>query len=140
MKPLQKAVAAHPLADEPYDRIKFSRVDGKGTPLYKVGKGKTELGAATALRTAIERFGGTCFHCKTVMPPQRLSDQCTRDHLRPRWDGGGNYLHNLVVACGTCNRAKGRTGLISFRPDVGAEYLKALDEHLIRCLMQLDSK
>jgi hypothetical protein len=140
VKPLQKAIAAHPLAVSPYDRIKFSRVDNFGTALYKVGNGKREMGAATALRTAIERFGGTCFHCKASMPPQPLSQQCTRDHLRPKHDGGGDYLHNLVVACGPCNRQKGGTDVISFRPEAGDEYLKALDAHLIRCLKKLDSK
>ena len=68
MKPLQKAVAAHPLADKtPYNAIKFSRVDGCGTPLYKVGDGKKEMGAETALRTAFYSYGGHCFLCNEHM-------------------------------------------------------------------------
>lgn len=140
MKPLQKAVAAHPLASKPYNAIKFSRVDSFGTPLYTVGRDKKERGAAEALRAALKEFGGHCFHCKAWMPPQPLSQQCTRDHLRPKRDGGGDYLHNLVFACGPCNRQKGGNDVISFRPEIGEEYLKALDAHLVRCLKKLDGK
>ena len=140
MKLLERIVAAHPLAKKPYNAIKFSRVDGNGTPLYTVGKEKQELGAAEALRTAFERFGGHCFHCKAWMPPQSLSQQCTRDHLRPKHDGGRDYLHNLVFSCGPCNRNKGGRDVITFRAEVGSEYLKALDAHLVRCLKKLSSK
>ena len=140
MKPLQKAVAAHPLAKKPYNAIKFSRVDGNGTPLYRVGKASKELGAAEAIRTAFEQFGGHCFHCKRWMPPQPLSQKCTRDHIRAKNNGGGNHLHNLVFSCGPCNRKKGGDEVVGFRPEVGGEYLKALDAHLVRCLKKLDSK
>jgi hypothetical protein len=68
-----------------------------------------------------------------------MSHECTRDHLRPKRDGGGDYLHNLVFACGDCNRGKGGKNLVLFRPEAGGKYLKALDEHLTRCLKQLGS-
>lgn len=139
MSALHKALAAHPLAKMPYNAIRFVRIDGNGVPLYRVGKTEQEMGAAAALKSAFELFGGHCFHCKVWMPPQPLSHDCTRDHLRPRRDGGKDYLHNLVFACGTCNRAKGGTDLISFRAEVGAEYMKALDAHLVRCLQKLGS-
>lgn len=140
MKPLQIAVAAHPIAKKPYNAIKFARVDGLGTPLYTVGKDKKELGPAEALRIAFERFGAHCFHCKEWMPPQPLSQQCTRDHMLPKTDGGQSYLHNLVFSCGPCNRSKGGIDVIGFRPEVGAEYLRALNAHLVRCLKRLDRK
>jgi 5-methylcytosine-specific restriction endonuclease McrA len=137
MSALHKALAAHPLSKKPYNSIRFARIDGNGVPLYRVGKVEQELGAAAALKSAFEQFGGHCFHCKVWMPPQPLSHDCTRDHLRPRRDGGKDYLHNLVFACGDCNRAKGGSDLISFRAEVGVEYMKALDAHLVRCLRTL---
>ncbi len=138
MSALSNVVAAHPLAKyKPYNAIKFSRVDGNGTPLYKVGNDGKELGAAAALRSALEKYGANCFHCGNHMPKQKMSQDCTRDHLRPKKDGGSNYLHNLVISCGDCNRRKGSADLISFRPEGGSKYLKALDEHLARCLKQL---
>lgn len=141
MSSLDRIVAAHPLAKyKPYNAVKFARVDGNGTPLYRVGKGKKEMGAAEALRTAFEEFGGHCFHCKDWMPPQSLSRACTRDHLRPKIRGGQDYLHNLVFSCGECNRKKGGRDLISFRAEVGAEYLKALDEQLVRCIGELSTR
>jgi hypothetical protein len=138
MSSLARIVAAHPLARyKPYNAIKFMRVDGYGTPLYRVGKNGKEMGAAEALRDAFEKFGGHCFHCNAWMPPQALSQDCTRDHLRPKRDGGGDYLHNLVLPCGPCNRSKGGSDVVSFRPELGSQYLKALDEHLVRCVRVL---
>jgi 5-methylcytosine-specific restriction endonuclease McrA len=138
MSRLDRLIAAHPLgAKKPYNAIKFARVDHYGTPLYTVCKDKKEVGAAAALKAAFEKLGGHCFHCGRWMPPQPLSQACTRDHLRPRCSGGGDYLHNLVLACGPCNRSKGGEDLISFRAEAGAEYLKALDAHLVRCIRAL---
>ncbi|MBA3512413.1 HNH endonuclease signature motif containing protein [Sphingomonas sp.] len=133
-------IAAHPLEKKPYNAIKFARVDGNDTPLYTVGKSKKELGAAAALRSAFQQFGGHCFHCKQWMPPERLSHDRTRDHVRAKHNGGRDFLHNLVLACGPCNRSKGGADLISFRPEIGSEYMKALDEHLVKCLKSLGSK
>ncbi len=139
MAPVDRIIAAHPLQLKPYHCIRFSRFDGNGTPLYRVSTDKRELGAAAALKLAFERQGAHCFHCGTWMPPQKLSHACNRDHLRPRADGGSDHLHNLVITCGACNRNKGARDLVSFRVERGAAYLKALDEHLTRCLAALAS-
>jgi len=134
MSSLDRIVAAHPLVrEEPYSRIKFSGVNQHCKPVYKVGKGKTEFGAEKALRTAFRRFGGRCFHCN-----QPISEgEFTLDHLRPQHDGGEDYLHNLVLACRSCNRSKGGSDLASFEARTAAEYLRALDEHIVRCLKKL---
>jgi 5-methylcytosine-specific restriction endonuclease McrA len=135
---LHKIVAAHPLVGcTPYNAIKFSRVDGNGTPLYRVAKEAKAMGPASALARAVELFGGHCFHCGEWMPPQKLSHECTRDHLRPKKDGGGDYLHNLVISCGRCNKGKAAMQVVDFNPESAVKYLKALDEHLARCLKQL---
>ena len=141
MSALAKIVAAHPLRKyKPYNAIKFSRVDGNGTPLYTVGQDSKELGAAAALRCAAQNFGGHCFYCDEFMRPEQVPQVCTNDHLQPRAKGGHDYLHNLVFACLKCNRDKGAQDLISYRPDEGREYLQALDAHLVRCLKSLDDK
>ena len=141
MSSLERIVAAHPLRDrKPYNAIKFARVDGYGTPLYTVGRDKTALGAATALKLAFEKFGAHCFYCETWVKPQPLSQSFTRDHVRPTKDGGEDYLHNLVFACGPCNRKKGGSDLISFRAERGVEYLNAMDAHIVSCLKSLTRK
>jgi hypothetical protein len=140
MKPLKKAVAAHPLADKtPYNAIKFSRVDGFGTPLYKVGRGKGEMGAETALRTAFRRYGGHCFLCNEWMTNED-KEVFSLDHVRPKKDNGTADLHNLVFACRNCNLDKGCKDMAEYKPEVTSAYLKALDAHLVRCLKALGSE
>ena len=131
---LPALVASHPIRKKPYNAIKYVRTDHAGTPLYRVAKDLREIGASEALKTAFERFGAHCFHCKTWMPAQPMSQSCTRDHVRPKKDGGRGYLHNLVFACGECNRRKGGKGIISFDFERGAEYMSALEAHLARCI------
>jgi len=138
MSSLNRIVAAHPLVKyKPYNAIKFAGVDANGTLLYTVAGEETKLSAPSALKAAFEKFGAKCFHCGDWMEPQPMSHHCTRDHVRPKSGGGGNHLHNLVFACGKCNRAKGGNDLVSFSIELGDQYLKALDEHLVRCLKKL---
>src|SRR5690349_4007574 len=138
MTSLVRIVAAHPLQKHtPYNAIKFARVDGMGTPLYTVARGKKQMGASAALALAMEKLGGHCFHCGDWMAPQKLSQSCTRDHVWPRGRGGPDFLHNLVFSCGPCNKGKASLDVIEFRPESGSRYLKALSEHLARCLEQL---
>lgn len=131
---LPALVASHPIRKKPYNAIKYVRTDQAGTPLYRVAKDLREIGASEALKTAFERFGAHCFHCKTWMPAQPMSQSCTRDHVRPKMDGGRGYLHNLVFACGECNRRKGGKGIVSFDVERGVEYMSALEAHLARCI------
>ncbi len=137
MKDLAKIVAAHPLDQKPYHNIRFSRLDGQKRPLYMITGEKKELGAYRALRAAFERFGGHCFHCSNWMPAQKLSQEITRDHLKPKSCGGEDHLHNLVISCGTCNRKKAGHNLIDFNVERGRSYLDALDHHITNCLAAL---
>jgi 5-methylcytosine-specific restriction endonuclease McrA len=138
MSSFERSVAAHPLArKKPYNAIKFACVNGHGVPLYTVGKGGTKMGAAAALRSAAQKFGGHCFYCAKFMRPEEVPEVCTNDHVQPRAKNGHDYLHNLVFACRRCNLAKGAQDLISYRPHEGRKYLNALDAHLVRCLKVL---
>jgi hypothetical protein len=137
MAKLEKLIAEHPLREPPYSFIAYSRIDGQGTPLYRVGSAPKEMGAAEALKLAFRENGGRCFHCKTELRPQKLSHQCTRDHVRPRCEGGPDRLYNLVISCGPCNREKAGKDVIAFRAESASAYLKALEEHLGRCVAAL---
>ena len=124
---LAALIAAHPLQKKPYNAIKFVRVNGNGIALYTVKGDVREMGAKLALKAAFERSGAHCFHCEKWIEPQKLSYQCTRDHLhrRPKSEGalGGNdRLHNLVFACSDCNHAKGRAHLMTFNVATGIVY------------------
>jgi 5-methylcytosine-specific restriction endonuclease McrA len=137
MNMISKLIAAHPIQKRPYHSIRFSRCDGNGVPLYTVNGMDGECGAMEALKRSFAKNGGHCFHCDNWLPPQSLSLDITRDHIRPRALGGSEYLHNLVLACGPCNRNKGEKNLADFSVEKSKEYARALDEHLTRCLAEL---
>lgn len=141
MPSLECIIAAHPLRKyKPYSTIFFVRIDGNGTPLYRVSKDTKVMGAAAALRAAAQKFGGHCFYCDNFMRPEDVPEICTNDHVQPRAKGGHDYLHNLVFSCVRCNREKGAQDLISYRPEEGREYLSALDAHLVSCLRKLGGR
>jgi 5-methylcytosine-specific restriction endonuclease McrA len=138
MSELGRIIAGHPLARfKPYNAIKFASFHPNGTPLYTVSKQPAKLSARNALALAMKLHGGHCFHCEAWMEPQELSQDVTRDHVTPKSKGGGAYLHNLVFACGTCNRGKAALELIDFKPESGKKYLNALSAHLTRCIEKL---
>ena len=50
-----------------------------------------------------EQQNGMCKYCEQEV----TLAEATLDHVRPRSMGGTNELSNLVLACPTCNVAKG---------------------------------
>lgn len=53
--------------------------------------------------TLAKRDGRCCFYCK-----KRIKYKvATFDHRHPKSLGGKDNLENLVIACTTCNEAKG---------------------------------
>lgn len=47
--------------------------------------------------------GGRCYYCGEMLE----YEHCTIDHVIPRSLGGTRELGNIVVACVSCNQAKG---------------------------------
>lgn len=58
----------------------------------------------------LERHQRTCAYCagETLDPVLEI------EHKHPRAQGGTNSIHNLVIACRTCNQAKGSQTLSEF--------------------------
>jgi HNH endonuclease len=135
-RPLNEIVTAHPLDKKPYHCIRFSRFFN-GTPLYMVTGVEGESSAYNALRKAFSHHGGHCFHCDKWIDPQPMSHDVTRDHIQPKSTGGSDYLHNLVLAHGDCNRAKGHKDLAEFNVERGDKYLKLLDRHIVKIIQSL---
>lgn len=52
----------------------------------------------------VARDGGYCWMCKR---PLVGGDGMTIDHVIPRSRGGTNWIGNLRLACGPCNRHRG---------------------------------
>lgn len=48
----------------------------------------------------------TCSYCGTVLKDAPASE-LTLDHLTPRSEGGDNKSENLILACRSCNSARG---------------------------------
>ena len=134
MAKLEAIVAAHPINRKPYRCIRFASLSSHRKPLYTVTGDERELGALSALKAAFELHGGHCFHCRKWLAPQKLSQAANRDHIHPKSDGGEDYLHNLVITCGTCNRSKAAKNIVDFQVERGKDYLKPLDAHIARCI------
>jgi 5-methylcytosine-specific restriction endonuclease McrA len=56
------------------------------------------------------REGKVCFYCKEYLP-LNLS---TKDHVTPKFLGGGNHDNNLVLCCRKCNERKGKSTVQEF--------------------------
>lgn len=67
----------------------------KGMPAWKKRK----------IKIAMHRKAPCCHYCND---PLRYID-ATFDHVVPLSKGGTNAQHNLVLACQSCNKAKGDT-------------------------------
>lgn len=128
-----KRLLAHPIEQKPYNAIRFKRLDGQGTPLYRISGVEGEFGAKEALKRAFAQHGAHCFHCEKFHPPSDLGDM-TRDHVLPCVANGSDFLHNLLFACKPCNTRKGRKGIAAFKLEKAEAYLDALNRHLERSL------
>ena len=130
------AIFTHPIKGEPYSLIEYVRHDGNGTPLYRVkGSRYPECGALEALKKAFGKKGGRCFYCEKKFAAQPLGPGTVRrDHVLPVSDGGPDSLHNLVIACADCDRAKRSNDIFDFRPSAAKRYQRALIEHIDRTL------
>ena len=54
---------------------------------------------------------GKCIHCNSklvVADDGRSLGEATLEHIIPQTQGGTNDVMNLAVACGRCNREKGK--------------------------------
>lgn len=128
---------AHPLPCTPYDKITFVGFDHNHTALYTIAGSTERSGAFDALRRAFERWGGKCFYCGAKFVGQRFSNKTVgRDHVRPKSKGGLDLLHNLVIACRTCDLVKGNDPIHEFRPKAARKYLAALEDHIANSIEQ----
>lgn len=65
-----------------------------------------------------EKCPGHCWYCG-----QRLrAEEGTVDHLHPITLGGESTYSNCVLACATCNNAKGQKTLTAYRHLVGVAH------------------
>lgn len=53
----------------------------------------------------LQRQKGKCYYCRVKLG--KGHDSWHGDHLVPLSKGGTNYIHNIVIACPTCNMSKG---------------------------------
>jgi hypothetical protein len=56
------------------------------------------------MQTIAERDGNECFYC-AILPENDDPEWFTMEHMLDTSKGGGNHVHNLVLACGECNQA-----------------------------------
>jgi 5-methylcytosine-specific restriction endonuclease McrA len=63
----------------------------------------------------LAKFGRTCIYCGATDTPLNI------DHVHPRSKGGSDRVSNLVLACISCNQAKGNLPVEEFAPAVAAQ-------------------
>ncbi|MGZ8286959.1 MAG: HNH endonuclease [Allosphingosinicella sp.] len=140
MSKLDARLTSHPLNRKPYNQLRFVSFDHNRVPLYRVaGSSEAACGAKEALGRAFELHGGECFYCHIKFSPQPLSmDGPHRDHVVAASAGGSNLLHNLVIACHHCGRAKSHDPIHDFRPRAAKAYFEALEAHITNCIRESD--
>lgn len=57
-------------------------------------------------------YKGVCYYCGVDLPEK----YATIDHVIPKFRGGKNVVENFVIACSTCNTAKGSRTIGEFMP------------------------
>jgi 5-methylcytosine-specific restriction endonuclease McrA len=136
MAKIDQLLAAHPIRQNPYDKLEFAGRNHHKIPLYRVrGCEKLPAGAPEALARAFAKYGGQCFYCPTKFDPQLFSPgKAHRDHVLATSLGGSDLLHNLVIACQACGREKANDPIHYFKPKAAKKYLIALDKHIERCI------
>lgn len=133
-------IAHHPLTETPYNKLFHAGSSAHGVPLYAVlGGGAPPCKAPTALRSAFNLYGGRCFYCRAIMPPHVSMQKMSLDHVVPRKQGGTSLLHNLVIACKDCNRAKAALPIGAFRQEASRAYLDALEAHIADAIRALSA-
>jgi 5-methylcytosine-specific restriction endonuclease McrA len=135
---LDARLAAHPLNRKPYNQLEFVNLDHNRVPLYRVaGRSEAPCGAKEALGRAFALYGGQCFYCHVKFSPQPLSVQGPhRDHVVAESAGGSNLLHNFVIACHHCGRAKSHDPIHDFQPRAAKAYFEALTAHIANCIRE----
>jgi HNH endonuclease len=139
IKILDLAGCEHWSSQPPYRFVVAIKLQSSGGPmLYQVaGSAQNPCGAEKALRTSMRLHGGECFYCKLAISAGSVSPEWTLDHIEPSALGGKDHLGNLVIACKSCNQAKGHQPIDSFKPDAAAEWFKALQRQVQRRLSKL---
>ena len=62
---------------------------------------------------------GHCAYCGVPLEPFGIWHL---EHMKPKKDGGGNTIKNLVAACPSCNRLKGQRDVKGFRARLTIDY------------------
>jgi 5-methylcytosine-specific restriction endonuclease McrA len=117
--------------------VSIKRHSQQGPILYQVaGSNIAPSGAIKALTTALKIHGGLCFYCKKATAVE-TSLAPTIDHIEPIAIGGNSDLSNLVVACKSCNSAKGQSRIDAFNPSASKEWLTNLQEQIQKRLSRI---
>ncbi|MGW3424754.1 RNA-guided endonuclease IscB [Streptomyces phaeochromogenes] len=111
-----------PVTEIHIERVAFdTHAMSAGRPLTGAERQQGTL-AGTEIRSyLLTKWNRACAYCDATGIPLNI------DHLRPRSRGGSDRVSNLVLACVSCNQAKGSTPveiLLAHRPDRLAKILR----------------
>lgn len=139
--PIFARLLEHPLAESPYDKIRYLTLDHKGRPLYAItgkdGVLRGRMGARRALEEAAREWSAQCFYHRAECednPDGLLVTKRQCDHVLASTREGEEDLHNLVLCCEHANSRKGALPICEFDRDNAQRYLAGLSRHLSRAL------
>jgi hypothetical protein len=107
---VQKLKRLCPVSAIVFERVKFDMQKMLNPDIQGVEYQQGTLFQYEVREYLLERHQRTCAYCAG----ESLDPILEVEHKHPRAQGGTNSIHNLVIACRTCNQAKGSLTLSEF--------------------------
>ncbi len=97
-----------PITDLAQELVRFDTQALVEPEIHGIQYQKGTLAGYEVREYLLEKWGRACVYCKAQNIPLEM------DHVRPLSRGGSNRVSNLVLACRSCNQAKGNQNIETF--------------------------
>ena len=104
-------VALAPIGSIDVETVRFDLQKMQNAELSGIEYQQGELAGYEVREYLLEKFNRTCVYCDKQNVPFEV------EHVRAKADGGSNRVSNLVLACHSCNQAKGDRAVHDFVKD-----------------------
>lgn len=116
---IKKLSQLAPVSDIGFERVKFDMQKMMNGDISGVEYQQGTLFGFEVKEYLLAKHNHTCAYCSGVSKDNRLEVE----HIHPRSKGGSNSVKNLVIACRSCNEAKGNLLLPDWKKGLGKSKL-----------------